>query len=393
MSGGLLVYFAGSYYDGSVAGTDRHVADRLAAEHDVLYVNPPVAVAGRRPRPDLAATRERPPLDRVGPRLTLLTFRVPPARSRPGVYQLSVALTRRAVRRALRQMRRPVDAVIVANYDNVLGTIKNARTLFYATDDIVAGARMMGLPVRTMIRAEARQLRKADIVAVVSPALRDRFDALGRRAELVPNGCDVAAYAEVDSAPPPPDVAFTAGDGPVAGFVGNINQRIDIAVLEAVAANGPLLLVGPRHPDFAPGRFEALVGLPNVHWVGHKAFEELPPYLRLIDVGLTPYADTAFNRASFPLKTLEYLAAGRAVVSSELPATALLRDEDDGRELIRVAGSPEGFVKAVAEAAREPRTDDLIARRRAFAARHDWSQRALALAGLLDIEMREVSRA
>ena len=28
------------------------------------------------------------------------------------------------------------------------------------------------------------------------------------------------------------------------------------------------------------------------------------PYLRVIDVGLTPYSQSDFNRASFPLKTL-----------------------------------------------------------------------------------------
>ncbi|WP_182872793.1 MULTISPECIES: glycosyltransferase [unclassified Microbispora] len=393
MSEGLLVYFAGSHYDGSVAGTDRHIADRLATGRDVLYVNPPVAVAARRRRPELAGTLARPPLDAAGPGLTLLTVRVPPARTRPGVYPLGVALTRRAVRRALRGLGRRADAVIAANYDDVLGTAEGARTLFYATDDLVAGAPMMGLPVRTMIKAEARQLRKADAVAVVSPALRDRFAALGRAAELVPNGCDVAAYADVDDAPPPPDVPFTPADGPVAGFVGNINERTDIAFLEAVAAAGPLLLVGPRKPGFAPGRFDELIRRPTVRWVGHKPFGELPSYLRMIDVGLTPYADTPFNQASFPLKTLEYLAAGRAVVSSELPATALLRSEPDGRELIRTARSPEEFARAVAEAAREPRTPGLAGRRRAFAARHDWSQRALALAGLLDNETREVSRA
>ena len=36
--------------------------------------------------------------------------------------------------------------------------------------------------------------------------------------------------------------------------------------------------------------------------------------------GLTPYAQSAFNAARFPLKTLEYLAAGCPAVVSDLPA-------------------------------------------------------------------------
>ena len=36
----------------------------------------------------------------------------------------------------------------------------------------------------------------------------------------------------------------------------------------------------------------------------------MPPLLRRMTVGITPYAGSEFNRASFPLKTLEYLGAG-----------------------------------------------------------------------------------
>ena len=40
----------------------------------------------------------------------------------------------------------------------------------------------------------------------------------------------------------------------------------------------------------------------------------MPSYMAALKVGLTPYGDNEFNRASFPLKTLEYLSAGIAVV-------------------------------------------------------------------------------
>ena len=76
-----------------------------------------------------------------------------------------------------------------------------------------------------------------------------------------------------------------------------------------------MLFVGPRHFTFEMERIERLLEQPNVQWVGPKPFESLPTYLRAIDVGVTPYTDTAFNRGSFPLKTLEYLAAGRGVVA------------------------------------------------------------------------------
>jgi teichuronic acid biosynthesis glycosyltransferase TuaH len=140
-------------------------------------------------------------------------------------------------------------------------------------------------------------------------------------------------------------------------------------------------------PGYEPERWPLLVERPNVHWVGRKAYEELPSYLRVIDVGLTPYAATAFNRASFPLKTLEYLAAGRGVVSTDLPATAWL----EAGPLIPVARTPHEFAAAVAAELRVPRTPALVRRRRAFAARHDWHQRVRLLADLLGLTIREVA--
>jgi teichuronic acid biosynthesis glycosyltransferase TuaH len=132
-----------------------------------------------------------------------------------------------------------------------------------------------------------------------------------------------------------------------------------------------LLLVGPVNPAFEPERFGALRQRDNVCWVGPKPFDALPGYFRLMDVGLVPYRDSPFNRGSFPLKTLEYLAAGRAVVATDLPAVQWLNTD-----LISVATTPMAFADLVARLAGEPRTPALIARRQAFAADHSWARRA-----------------
>jgi teichuronic acid biosynthesis glycosyltransferase TuaH len=124
-----------------------------------------------------------------------------------------------------------------------------------------------------------------------------------------------------------------------------------------------------------------LVARPNVEWVGPKRFDELPSYLRIIDVGLLPYVDSAFNRASFPLKTLEYLAAGRPVVATTLPVIRWL-----DTELIATADEPDIFARRTAEEATTSRSPDLIERRRAFAATHSWSKRVEQLAEVLGIE-------
>ncbi|MEV7966771.1 glycosyltransferase [Sphaerisporangium sp. NPDC088356] len=379
----LLVYAGGTAYDG-VRGTDQQMADRLSRLVDVLYVDPPASMLRRAGGSPLTSE-----LTTIRPGLWRLTPAAPPAAHRTGVNQVTAALARRAVRRTARTLGRRITAVIVSGTTDILGVSSGARTLHYITDDLSAGASLLGMAAGQLERIGTRMSTRADRVAVVSPDLVERAKSLGRDATLVPNGCDSDACADVDTSPWPDDLPSELASTPVAGFVGHINGRIDLSLLEAVADGGhPLVLVGPRSEGYEPERFPALVNRPGVHWVGRKPYETMRSYLRVIDVGLTPYADSAFNRASFPLKTLEYLAAGRGVVSTDLPATRWL----GAGELIRTVSPgearevPKAFAAAVTAELAAPRTDALASRRREFAALHDWNERVRVIAKLLDID-------
>jgi teichuronic acid biosynthesis glycosyltransferase TuaH len=89
-----------------------------------------------------------------------------------------------------------------------------------------------------------------------------------------------------------------------------------------------------------------------------------------MDIGLVPYTPSPFNRGSFPLKTLEYLAAGRPVAATDLPALRAL-----GTDLIHITRQAT-FADLVDHLLNQPRTPQLAARCRAFAAQHTWARRA-----------------
>ena len=185
---------------------------------------------------------------------------------------------------------------------------------------------MFGRSASRIRRGEDRLAGAADLIVASNPVVADAWRERGRADTLlIPFGCDAERFAASDQAPPAEDVHLTP---PVAGFVGHLGDRIDLRLIEAVADKGvSLLLVGPRHPRFELKRMDELLARKNVQWVGAKPFEALPSYLRAIDVGLVPYADSAFNRGSFPLKTLEYLAVGRGFVARDLPAIRWLVDQ------------------------------------------------------------------
>lgn len=378
----LVVVFAGTSWDG-VTGSDRLLATELTQLPDrveILWVDPPISAATPdRYRYGASRLGVTPQLRRLSDAVTRLTPRVLPLHTRPYIKVSAAALIRSQTRWALGRLGRRPAAVMACNLVDVLrGWAPGVTTVLYGTDDYVAGAELMGQDAERVARDERRQLANADLVVAVSTVLAERWTGLGaKRVVLIPNGVQTSAYR--DLAARPPTEAAAGLPAPVAGVIGQFSDRTDFELLAALADDGvSLLLVGPHDARWEPERFPALVARPNVVWVGRQPFEALPSFLRAIDVGVTPYRDTPFNRASFPLKTLEYLAAGKPPVSTDLPAVHWL-DSD----LVRVAGTPKTMVAAVREAAAEASVPELVEARQAFAERHSWAQRAAALAEAL----------
>ena len=337
------------------------LAEHLSRLAPVLYVDPPLSPLTPCRNRSEAQALHGPRFRLQAPGLARLTPVVQPGPSRPALTPLTSVLARRYLRRAAARFRGRVHAVIsVWPQYPVFGSCGEDVRVYWSQDDFVGGAGLMGLNAKHLETRERGIAADADFVAAVSPVLAQTWRDRGAEALLIPNGADLSSFAEVDRAPCPADVRLP---GPTAGLIGHINARIDLRLLEAIADRGrSLLLVGPKDPAFEPERFGALLRRPNVCWVGPKPFELLPGYLRLIDVGIVPYLDSVFNRGSFPMKTLEYLAAGRAVVAADLPSIRWL-----ATDLVALAAGPAAFADAVDSALDEVRSPAVMARRRAFA--------------------------
>ena len=385
-----LVWIAPVPWDG-IPGTDRQLASAMTRHADVLWVDPPLSVVTPVRLRGENAGGLAPSLSRPAPGITRLSTVALPGLTRPGIRVTTAALLRAQIRWALRRLGARPAAVVSGYLEDVLGRWAPAVSVQYCTDDHVAGAGLMGLSARRLRAQERQALRRSDVVAVVSPTLAEHWAALGAAPVLIPNGCP-------DRSPCPDDQA--AGTGlrrPVAGLVGQLSERIDLDILIALSDAGfALLIVGPRAPRWEPERFAALVARPGVYYPGRVPAADVPGYLAAADIGITPYTSSRFNQASFPLKTLEYLAAGRPVVSSDLPGARWLRADlaaadQAPAEIMALASTPAEFVSAARQLT-VPRDGAgelwAAARRercRAFALRHSWARRADALAAAIGL--------
>ncbi len=368
-SEGPILWFPGVGWD-TLAGTDRHLAVELAAQHPIVWVDTPHSVLRARDRAVAAVTHPHPNIVRL--RASTIA-----GVQRPLLRDLANRRRARAARRYLAAKGLHPSVVIASTTAPMLDLVKDlpGRRVYYATDDFVEAAGIWGVSPRYLRAARERNLRSADLVLSVSRELGRHLQRGRTPSRWLPNGAEVSRFDGIEDASP----ASAGLEGPIAGVVGQFNSRTDLDCLFAVRATGlSLLLVGPRsfssrEDDEA---FERLIADPGVRWTGEVPADQLIHHMRAMDVGLTPYRDTVFNRRSFPLKTVEYLAAGVPVVATDVAAP-----EGLDRRWVHTAGSPEAFAALAAEVAAAPR--DAAAIRRAAAA-HSWRARAIELQAWLD---------
>jgi glycosyltransferase involved in cell wall biosynthesis len=168
---------------------------------------------------------------------------------------------------------------------------------------------------------------------------------------------------------------------PRIGFFGVIDERMDCQLLASMADRHPewhLVLVGPVvkiNPSTLPRR-------PNIHYLGQKTYRDLPDYIRGWDVATIPFAQNESTRFISPTKTLEYLAAGRPVVSTPIRDVARPYVE---RGIVRM-GAKGDFIRAVEDALAERGSAQESARRAAcdaFIASTSWDETWTAMEALV----------
>jgi glycosyltransferase involved in cell wall biosynthesis len=125
--------------------------------------------------------------------------------------------------------------------------------------------------------------------------------------------------------------------------------------------------------------------VPNVHFLGQQPHRELVNFIREFDVCIIPYKLNAYTTTVVPTKLNEYLAVGKPVVSTNLPAVCSFNQEHD--VLLTSDEQPETFMQAIEKALQLPKDLAMVERRRAVAGRGDWQMRIEAMSDLLEAEL------
>ena len=113
-----------------------------------------------------------------------------------------------------------------------------------------------------------------------------------------------------------------------------------------------------------------------MHVLGTRDYSELPAYLKGCDVAVIPYRLNEYTESVFPIKFFEYMATGKPVVISRLPALEGFLDS------VRVADDEQSFVAQCDDAIESAGAG--AEARVALAEANSWSKRVSDLMGLIE---------
>jgi UDP-galactopyranose mutase len=199
-----------------------------------------------------------------------------------------------------------------------------------------------------LIELESELFAAADCVFTGGYSLYEAKRDRHPRVRPFPSSVDASHFARARTIPTNRRPAT-----PRLGFYGVIDERMDMAIVAALADARPdweIEMVGPVvkiDPADLPQR-------PNLSYPGVRTYDELPATLAGWDVALMPFAINESTKFISPTKTPEYLAAGRPVVST--PITDVVRHYGalDG---VFIADDADAFITACDEALALTRRD------------------------------------
>lgn len=160
-------------------------------------------------------------------------------------------------------------------------------------------------------------LRRADLSLANCQPLIDSLKMYAPNIRLAPNGCEVV-YDTAEPVNNPMYRELKEFRGNVIGFVGNLESKIDLPLLEKIAMAFPdslVVLVGSTHSNPAARK---LSRFPNVRMLGVVEYQYISAIVARFSVGIVPHLKTILTENMNPLKVLVYLMNHIPVVATDV---------------------------------------------------------------------------
>ncbi|WP_243739865.1 glycosyltransferase [Flavobacterium chryseum] len=205
-----------------------------------------------------------------------------------------------------------------ASFSPLLNVFKFETIVYDCMDELTL---FKGAPEH-LLHQEKYLMANADIIFTGGKSLYESKKQHHSNVYCFPSSVDEPHFAQaLNGIEIPGDIANL--QAPVVGYFGVIDERLDLQLLHETALKLPnvsFVMIGP----LAKIDDSDLPKEDNIYYLGMRSYDELPNYLKGFDVAMMPFAINDATKYISPTKTLEYMAAGKPIISTKI--TDVVRD-------------------------------------------------------------------
>jgi glycosyltransferase involved in cell wall biosynthesis len=362
----------------SIKQRPQHLAERLAALHRVLYVNPisySFMTHVWRKVHKTTLRHWRSILEQLDKQLWLFTPRpaLPFSRRTRVINRLNQRWLAAQLHSVLRRLNMSMPLLWLSFPTDVdlIGHLCEQFVIFDCMDNYPGF--FSGREQTVITAMEQNLLQRADLVLATARPLLEKCLRSNANTHLVPNGVDVAHFARVRAGLAVAD-DLRSYPPPRFGYIGTVGPWTDVDSMVALARavpEGSVVVIGPWEIPLPPEL------PPNLYILGMRPYSQLPEYLAGFDVALIPFKEGPLTQAVNPVKLFEYAAAGVPIV-----ATAT-QELSHYATWCTLAESSQTWVTAAIQAVQKPASDGIRLQAMTEAAANDWQQRVNTIVQLI----------
>jgi uncharacterized SAM-binding protein YcdF (DUF218 family)/glycosyltransferase involved in cell wall biosynthesis len=255
--------------------------------------------------------------------------------------------------------------------------IQPVLTIYYCANDMAGSS-----PATRFLRTYEDQLfASADLVFVISSAIKDRAVKFSKKVYYFPPGVDYSKFEaeRLTHKNELPDMK--ALKTPIIGYVGALSGVLDQDLLCEMAKQMPqasIVIVGPKHTNTS--RMESME---NIYLLGEKPHDLMPAYINSFDVSLIPYIKTEFTDSVYSCKLNEYLSMGVPVVTTNLREFRHFKEQYG--DVLKIGEDNNSFIDSVSQYIKESSVEERN-RRIEVAKLNSWDSRFNGIVKLIDVE-------
>ena len=268
---------------------------------------------------------------------------VPAKHHWPIIRALNQALLRWSVGRFAKSHRfvKPVVWTYHPFMLDAITTLARGPLVYHCVDDIAA---IPGVDVAAFRNAQKALAAQCEAVFTTAMSLKEQCQQDNPNTYYFGNVVDSEHFGQaIEAGLVPAELA--AIPEPRLVYHGVLSDfKVDFPLILKTAMARPewhWVIIGEQREGQRSEMLAQLARLPNVHLLGYRSYQNLPQYLRAMQVGVLPTLLNEYTRSMFPMKFYEYLAAGLPVVSTPLDFAK------EPRTGLEVGGDVEGFLSAI----------------------------------------------